>query len=134
MSCSIPPVSVGATSIPEFPSTDYVSHLGPTLALVNDRALLSAAARDIRDLMKRRQVTEQAALLEADPSAWARPDPELEALAVEIDEVMYGRRRQMPGLLESIAEMLGDDWDARSFGQTTPKPSVPGISLPRIRT
>ncbi|RPA65830.1 hypothetical protein EF294_03580 [Gordonia oryzae] len=76
-----------------------------------DRALLSAAARDIRDLMRQRQAIEQAAMLESDPSAWARPDPELEALAVEIDEVMYGRRREMPGLVKRIAEVLGDDWE-----------------------
>lgn len=53
---------------------------------MTDRALLSAAAHAIRNQMKRRQVTEQAAILETDPSAWAPPDPELEALAVEIDE------------------------------------------------
>lgn len=78
---------------------------------MTDRPLLSAAARDIRNLMRHRQVTEQAALLETDPSAWAPPDPELEALAVEIDEVMYGRRREMPGLVERIAGVLGDDWE-----------------------
>lgn len=78
---------------------------------VTDRDLLSAAAHAIRTLMKRRQVTEQAAMLETDPSAWAQPDPELEALAVEIDEVMYGRRREMPGLVERIAAVLGDDWE-----------------------
>lgn len=78
---------------------------------VTDRDLLSAAARDIRDLMRHRQVTEQAALLETDPSSWARPDPELETLAVEIDEVMYGRRREMPGLVQRIAQVLGDDWE-----------------------
>lgn len=53
----------------------------------------------------------QAALLETDPAAWEPPDPELEALAVEIDEVMYGRRREMPGLVERIAGVLGDDWE-----------------------
>lgn len=82
---------------------------------MTDRALLSAAARDIRALMKRRQVTDQVALLETDPTAWARPDPELETLAVEIDEVMYGRRRaEMPGLVERIAAVLGDDWEPSS--------------------
>lgn len=78
---------------------------------MTDRALLSAAAHAIRTAMKRRQVTEQAALLETDPSAWARPDPELETLAVEIDEVMYGRRAEAPGLVERIAAVLGDDWE-----------------------
>lgn len=77
---------------------------------MTDRALLSAA-HAIRSLMKRRQVTEQAAMLEVDPSAWAPPDPELEALAVDIDEVIYGRRREMPGLVERIAAVLGDDWE-----------------------
>lgn len=78
---------------------------------MTDRDLLSAAATAIRDLMRHRQVTEQAAMLEIDPSAWAPPDPELLALAVEIDEVMYGRRREMPGLVERIAAVLGDDWE-----------------------
>ncbi|MDF3280503.1 hypothetical protein [Gordonia sp. N1V] len=81
---------------------------------MTDRALLSAAAHAIRNQMKRRQVTEQAAMLETDPSAWARPDPELETLAVEIDEVMYGRRRETPGLMERIASVLGDDWEPSS--------------------
>lgn len=78
---------------------------------MTDRDVLSAAARDIRDLMRHRQVTEQAALLETDPSAWAPPDPELQALVVEIDDVMYGRRREMPGLVQRIAQVLGDDWE-----------------------
>lgn len=69
---------------------------------MTDRALLSTAAHAI---------TEQAALLETDPSAWAPPDPELETLAVEIDEVMYGRRREMPGLVKRIAAVLGGDWE-----------------------
>ncbi|WHU45089.1 hypothetical protein QNM97_13620 [Gordonia sp. L191] len=51
---------------------------------MTDRALLSAAAHAIRTLMKRRQATEQAGMLETDPSAWALPDPEFEALAVGV--------------------------------------------------
>ena len=78
---------------------------------MTDRPLLSAAAHAIRTAMKHRQVAEQAVLLETDPSAWAPPDPELEALAVEIDEVMYGRRREVSGLVERIAAVLGDDWE-----------------------
>lgn len=78
---------------------------------MTDRDLLSAAARDIRTMMRRRQATEQAAILETDPSAWARPDPELEALAVEIDEVMYGQRAETPDLTERIAVVLGEAWE-----------------------
>ena len=88
--------------------TFELTYNGP---LMTDRALLSAATHAIRTMMKRRQVTEQASLLETDPSAWAPPDPELEALAVKIDEVMYGRRAEAPGLVERIAGVLGDDWE-----------------------
>lgn len=78
---------------------------------MTDRDLLRAAARDIRSIMKRRQANAQAAMLEVDPWAPVPPGPELEALVMEIDDVMYGRRREMPELVERIAAVLGDDWE-----------------------
>ena len=74
---------------------------------MTDRDLLSAAARDIRTVMRRRQATANA----VDPMGWQPPDPTLMALAVECDEVVHGQRAPAPDLLERIAGVLGDEWE-----------------------
>ncbi|WP_454175392.1 hypothetical protein [Gordonia sputi] len=74
---------------------------------MTDRDLLSAAARDIRTVMRRRQASANA----LDPMGWEPPDPTLMALAVECDEVMHGQRWEAPDLLERIAGVLGDEWE-----------------------
>ncbi|MDF3280903.1 hypothetical protein [Gordonia sp. N1V] len=77
-------------------------------ALVTDRNVLRAAARDIRARMHIQQVTEQMASPDA---AWSPPDQRLLDLAVECDDVAYGRRPETPDLVDRIAEILGDDWE-----------------------
>lgn len=43
---------------------------------------------------------------------WEPPGATLMALAVECDEVVHGQRPQAPDLLERIAGVLGDEWEA----------------------
>lgn len=74
---------------------------------MTDRDLLSAAARDIRTVMRRQQAEANA----LDPECWEPPDPVLMDLAVECDEVMHGQRFDPPDLLERIAGVLGDGWE-----------------------
>lgn len=74
---------------------------------MTDRDLLSAAARDIRTVMRRRQAERNA----LDPEGWQPPDPILLALAVECDEVVHGQRFETAGLLDRIAAVLGDGWE-----------------------
>lgn len=42
---------------------------------------------------------------------WAPPDPDLEALAVECDEVIYSQRPEAPDLTDRLAAVLGDTWE-----------------------
>lgn len=72
---------------------------------MTDRDLLSAAARDIRTMMRRRQ----AAANSLDPAGWQPPDPMLMALAVECDEVVYGQRAEGHDLTDRIAVVLGEE-------------------------
>ncbi|WP_290723803.1 hypothetical protein [Gordonia sp. UBA6683] len=74
---------------------------------MTDRDLLSAAARDIRTVMRRRQAEANA----LDPECWEPPDPTLLALAVECDEVVHSQRAETPDLTERIAGVLGDGWE-----------------------
>lgn len=78
-----------------------------TLDVVTDRDVLSAAARDVRTVMRRRQAAANA----LDPAGWEPPDPELLALAVECDEVVHGQRAEAPDLAERIAVVLGEEWE-----------------------
>lgn len=75
-----------------------------------NRDLLSAAARDIRTVMRRQQAEANA----LDPEGWQPLDPALMALAVECDEVVHGQRAETGDLLERIAVVLGEGWEPRS--------------------
>ena len=70
---------------------------------MTDRDLLSAAARDIRTVMRRRQAERNA----LDPEGWQPPDPTLLDLAVECDEVVHGQRFETAGLTERIGPERG---------------------------
>ncbi|AVP42259.1 hypothetical protein SEA_FENRY_33 [Gordonia phage Fenry] len=72
-----------------------------------DREVLRAASEAVHSLMRRQQANRQ---LLTD-GGWARLDPELEALGVECDEVIYGRRLEAPDLADRLAAVLGDDWE-----------------------
>ena len=74
---------------------------------VTDRETLRAAAQAVASVMRRRQANEQART----DGGWAPPDPELEALGVECDEVLYGLRVEAPDLADRLAAVLGDDWE-----------------------
>lgn len=73
---------------------------------VTDREVLRAAARDIRTMMRRRQAQDSQVA-----EAWAPPPPELLALAVECDDVVYGLRSEGTDLADRLARVLGDDWE-----------------------
>ncbi|QAY05772.1 hypothetical protein SEA_VASANTI_34 [Gordonia phage Vasanti] len=74
---------------------------------MTDRETLRAAAHAVGSLMRRRQ----AAMAVRTDGGWAPPDPELLALAVECEGVMYSRRPEAPDLTDRIAQVLGDDWE-----------------------
>lgn len=73
---------------------------------MTDRDVLRAAAEAVRAVMRRRQ----AEMAQAAEDGWAPPDPDLLALAVECDEMVYGRRPEAPDLADRLAEVLGDSW------------------------
>ncbi|QDF17480.1 hypothetical protein SEA_PHROSTEDPHLAKE_36 [Gordonia phage PhrostedPhlake] len=72
-----------------------------------DRETLRAASEAVHALMRRGQANRQ---LLTD-GGWSPPDPELEALGVECDEVLYGLRAEAPDLADRLAAVLGDDWE-----------------------
>ncbi|QDP44152.1 hypothetical protein SEA_JUJU_36 [Gordonia phage JuJu] len=72
-----------------------------------DRDVLRAASEAVRVVMRRHQANRH---LLTD-GGWAAPDPELEALGVECDEVLYGLRVEAPDLVDRLAAVLGDDWE-----------------------
>ncbi|MFT4397920.1 hypothetical protein ACLTEW_23625 [Gordonia lacunae] len=74
---------------------------------MTDREVLRAASEAVRVVMRRQQANRQ---LHTD-GGWAAPDPELEALGVECDEVLCGLRPEAPDLADRLATMLGDDWE-----------------------
>ncbi|QIN93622.1 hypothetical protein SEA_DUMPSTERDUDE_34 [Gordonia phage DumpsterDude] len=74
---------------------------------MTDRETLRAAAQAVASLMRRQQANRQ---LHTD-GGWAAPDPELEALGVECDEVIYSRRAETLDLADRLAAVLGDDWE-----------------------
>lgn len=80
---------------------------------MTDRDLLSAAARDLRRMMQRRQSNQMAERIAATGDAWnwVEPDPALWKLAIECDDVMYGKRIQSPDLYDRLIQELGDDWE-----------------------
>lgn len=79
---------------------------------VTDREVLRAAARAIRSVMGRRQAS---GMLTAG-GVWVEPDPELLALAVECDAVVFGRRAEPDDLAPRLAAVLGDGWEPPSEG------------------
>ncbi|AXH50497.1 hypothetical protein SEA_RUTHY_34 [Gordonia phage Ruthy] len=85
------------------PTGRFRSHNG----VVTEREVLRAASEAVRVVMRRQQANRQAAT----DGGWAAPDPELEALGVECDEVIYGRRPEAPDLADRLAAVLGDDWE-----------------------
>ncbi|WPH57912.1 hypothetical protein SEA_RAYTHEFIREFLY_35 [Gordonia phage RayTheFireFly] len=72
-----------------------------------DREVLRAASQAVHSLMRRQQANRQ---LLTD-GGWSPPDPELEALGVECDEVIYSQRAEPPDLADRLAAVLGDDWE-----------------------
>ncbi|QDK02790.1 hypothetical protein SEA_SQUIDDLY_38 [Gordonia phage Squiddly] len=72
-----------------------------------DREVLRAASEAVHSLMRKQQANRQAAT----DGGWSAPDPELEALGVECDEVIYGRRAEAPDLADRLSVALGDDWE-----------------------
>lgn len=76
-----------------------------------DREVVRAAARDVRSLMRQRQIEAQARVIDRDAWGWKPPDRELEALAVECDAVAYGQRAEAPDLADRLAAVLGDGWE-----------------------
>ncbi|AMS03525.1 hypothetical protein SEA_GUACAMOLE_34 [Gordonia phage Guacamole] len=72
-----------------------------------DREVLRAASEAVHSLMRRQQANSQAAT----DGRWVPLDPELEALGVECDEVLYGRRAEAPDLADRLVAVLGDDWE-----------------------
>ncbi|ATN90845.1 hypothetical protein SEA_LYSIDIOUS_35 [Gordonia phage Lysidious] len=72
-----------------------------------DREVLRAASQAVHSLMRRQQANRQAAT----DGGWVPPNPELEALGVECDEVIYGQRDEAPDLADRLAAVLGDDWE-----------------------
>ena len=77
------------------------------MGVVIDREVLRAASEAVRVVMRRQQANRH---LLTD-GGWAAPDPELEALGVECDEVLYGLRVEAPDLADRLAAVLGDDWE-----------------------
>lgn len=74
---------------------------------MTDRDVLRAAAESVRAVMRR----QQAEMAQAADGGWAPPDPDLEALAVECDEVIYSQRPEAPDLTDRLAAVLGDTWE-----------------------
>ncbi|QYW00762.1 hypothetical protein SEA_SAHARA_33 [Gordonia phage Sahara] len=72
-----------------------------------DREVLRAASEAVHSRMRKQQANRQALT----DGGWAAPDPELEALGVECDEVLHGRRAEAPDLADRLAVVLGDDWE-----------------------
>ncbi|AXQ63890.1 hypothetical protein HOV03_gp37 [Gordonia phage Asapag] len=77
--------------------------MGPVM----NREVLRAASEAVHSLMRKQQANRQALT----DGGWSPPDPELEALGVECDEVLYGRRAEAPDLADRLAAVLGDDWE-----------------------
>ncbi|QDF16209.1 hypothetical protein SEA_MALACHAI_36 [Gordonia phage Malachai] len=74
---------------------------------MTDRETLRAASEAVHSLMRKQQANRQAAT----DGGWSPPDPVLEALGVECDEVLYGQRSEAPDLADRLAAVLGDDWE-----------------------
>ncbi|QSM00075.1 hypothetical protein SEA_CASHLINE_35 [Gordonia phage Cashline] len=74
---------------------------------MTDREVLRAASEAVRVVMRRQQANRQ---LLTD-GGWATPDPELLALGIECDEVLYSRRAEAPDLADRLAAVLGDNWE-----------------------
>ncbi|QDF16747.1 hypothetical protein SEA_HANNAHD_34 [Gordonia phage HannahD] len=74
---------------------------------MTDRETLRAAAQAVASVMRRRQAEHQ---VHTD-GGWATPDPELLALSVECEDVVYSRRPEAADLADRLAEVLGDDWE-----------------------
>ncbi|AMS03931.1 hypothetical protein BJD58_gp31 [Gordonia phage UmaThurman] len=72
-----------------------------------DREVLRAASQAVHSLMRRQQASRQALT----DGGWVPPDPELESLGFECDEVIYGRRAEALDLADRLAAVLGDDWE-----------------------
>ncbi|ALY07666.1 hypothetical protein PBI_HOWE_32 [Gordonia phage Howe] len=69
--------------------------------------MLRAAAEAVRAVMRR----QQAEMSQAADGGWAPPDPDLEELAVECDEVIYSQRVEAADLADRLAAVLGDYWE-----------------------
>ncbi|SDT84319.1 hypothetical protein [Gordonia westfalica] len=74
---------------------------------MTDRDVLRAAAEAIRAQMRR----QQAEMTQATDGGWTPPDPDLLALAVECDDVVYSQRAEAPDLTDRLAAVLGDAWE-----------------------
>ncbi|WIC40231.1 hypothetical protein SEA_HOLLIDAY_36 [Gordonia phage Holliday] len=77
--------------------------MGPVM----NREVLRAASEAVHSLMRKQQANRQALT----DGGWVPLDPALEALGVECDEVLYGRRAEAPDLADRLAAVLGDDWE-----------------------
>ncbi|QYC54591.1 hypothetical protein PP488_gp33 [Gordonia phage Agueybana] len=78
-----------------------------TVNLVMDREVLRAASEAVHSLMRKQQANRQALT----DGGWSPLDPVLEALGVECDEVLYGRRAEAPDLAARLAQVLDDAWE-----------------------
>lgn len=56
---------------------------------------------------------------------WVEPDPELLALAVECDAVVFGRRAESDDLAPRLAAVLGDGWEPPFEGGVAVTDPVP---------
>ncbi|QDF17130.1 hypothetical protein JZX82_gp35 [Gordonia phage William] len=74
---------------------------------MTDREVLRAAAEAVRAIMRR----QQAEMSQAAEGGWTPPDPDLEALAVECDEVIYSQRAEAADLTDRLTAVLGDTWE-----------------------
>ncbi|QCW22220.1 hypothetical protein SEA_WELCOMEAYANNA_35 [Gordonia phage WelcomeAyanna] len=74
---------------------------------MTDRETFRAAAAALLKVARRQQANRQF----ASDGGWAPLDPELLALAVECEDVMYSRRPEAPDLTDRLAQVLGDDWE-----------------------
>ncbi|QAY17635.1 hypothetical protein SEA_MARTEENA_32 [Gordonia phage Marteena] len=74
---------------------------------VTDRETLRAAGQAVASVMRRRQAEHQVRT----DGGWAEPDPDLLALVVECEDVIYSRRPEAPDLADRLAAVLGDDWE-----------------------
>lgn len=74
---------------------------------MTDREVLSAATAAVLKVARRQQANRQLHL----DGGWSPLDPELLALSVECEDVVYSRRPEAPDLADRLAAVLGDDWE-----------------------